>query len=153
MSSPSPPRYDAQGILRLEDEECWRFLEHHWLGRIALIHLGHPAVFPVTYVVDAGSIVFRTGPGTKLALAATGAPAAFEVDEASKLLETGTSVVVHGNLREVTDRIERARLAQLPLRTWAPGDRDHFVRVEPRSVSGRRLEGSRTDDGLGADGG
>jgi nitroimidazol reductase NimA-like FMN-containing flavoprotein (pyridoxamine 5'-phosphate oxidase superfamily) len=154
MGTPSAAdRRDPHGILRMDDHECWRFLERHWLGRVALIHLDQPAVFPVTYVVDRGAIVFRTAPGTKLALAAIGAPAAFEVDEASKLLETGASVVVHGNLREVTDRAERARLGQLPLRTWAPGDRDHFVRVEARSVSGRRLGKPRTEDGLAADGG
>jgi nitroimidazol reductase NimA-like FMN-containing flavoprotein (pyridoxamine 5'-phosphate oxidase superfamily) len=106
----------------------------------------------VGYVVDGRSIVFRTAPGTKLALAAIGAPAAFEVDEASKLFETGTSVVVHGNLHEVRDKAERLRLADLPLRTWA-GGRDHFVRVEARSVTGRRLGRSSAEDGLAADGG
>ena len=154
LRTQEPPRYDdPQGILRLDEAECWRFLARHWLGRVAVIHFDQPEVFPVTYVVDDGSIVFRTGPGTKLVLAATGARAAFEVDEASKLLETGTSVVVHGNLFEVTDPDERLSLAELPLRTWAPGDRDHFVRVEARFVTGRRLGRRRTDDGIAADGG
>jgi nitroimidazol reductase NimA-like FMN-containing flavoprotein (pyridoxamine 5'-phosphate oxidase superfamily) len=146
-------RHDAQGILRLDEAECWAFLAHHWLGRVALVHMGEPTVFPVSYVVDGDSIVFRTAPGTKLARAAVGAPAAFEVDEASKLFETGTSVVVHGTLREVRDKAERLRLADLPLRTWAPGDRDHFVRVEARSVSGRRIGRPGLEEGLDADGG
>ena len=145
-------RRDALGLLRLSEDECWRFLARHWLGRVAVVHMGHPTVFPVGYVVDARSIVFRTAPGTKLALAAIGAPAAFEVDEASRLFETGTSVVVHGNLHEVRDKSERLRLADLPLRTWA-GPRDHFVRVEPRSVSGRHVGGGGPEDGLAADGG
>jgi hypothetical protein len=54
-------------------------------------------------------------------------PVAFEVDEATEMFETGTSVVVHGRRHEVTDRDEIARLGRLSLHTWAPGDRDHFV--------------------------
>lgn len=145
--------HDAQGVRCLDEDECWEFLAHHWLGRVALVRLGMPSVFPVTYVLDGRSIVFRTAPGTKLARAAVGASTAFEVDEASKLLETGTSVVVQGNLREVHDHAERLRLSALPLRTWAPGERDHFLRVEPLSVTGRSLRPIRLADGLGADGG
>lgn len=146
-------QYDAQGVMCLDEDECWEFLAHHWLGRVALVHIGKPIVFPVTYVLDGRSIVFRTASGTKLARAALGAHTAFEVDEASKLLETGTSVIVHGNLTEVRDRAERLRLSDLPLRTWAPGERDHFLRVEPSFVTGRRLRPVRLADGLGADAG
>ena len=146
-------RFDAQGVLRLEEDECWRFLAKHWLGRVGLVHLGQPMVFPVGYVIDRGSVVFRTAPGTKLTLAGVGVPAVFEVDEASKLFETGTSVMVHGTLHEVTDRRERERLGWLPLRTWAPGDRDHFVRIEAHSVTGRRIGRPHLDEGLHADGG
>ncbi|MET0902575.1 MAG: pyridoxamine 5'-phosphate oxidase family protein [Acidimicrobiales bacterium] len=146
-------RFDAQGILRLDEDECWRFLKRHWLGRVGLVHLDQPMVFPVSYALDGRAVVFRTAPGTKLSLAGVGVPAVFEVDEASKLFETGTSVMVHGALHEVTDRGERERLSWLPLRTWAPGDRDHFVRIDPHSVTGRRIGRSHEDEGLGADGG
>jgi nitroimidazol reductase NimA-like FMN-containing flavoprotein (pyridoxamine 5'-phosphate oxidase superfamily) len=145
--------HDAQGLIRLGEEECWRFLARHFLGRVAVIHLDNPMVFPVNYALDGRSVVFRTAPGTKLALAAAARVAAFEVDEATELFETGTSVVVHGSLREVTDPDERRRLAALPLRSWAPGDRDHVVRVEPAWVSGRQIPMHHHDDGVTADGG
>ena len=146
-------RFDAQGILRLDEDECWRFLARHRLGRVGLVHFNQPMIFPVSYALDGHAVVFRTAPGTKLTLAAIDVPAVFEVDEASKLFETGTSVMVHGTLHEVTDRAERVRLGSLPLRTWAPGDRDHFVRIDPHSVSGRRIGHAHADEGLGADGG
>ena len=82
-----------------------------------------------------------------------GVPAVFEVDEASKLFETGTSVMVHGTLHEVIEPKERERLSWLPLRTWAPGDRDHFVRIDAHSVTGRRIGRAHAEEGLGADGG
>jgi hypothetical protein len=146
-------RLDDQGLIRMDDEECWRFLARHYLGRVGLTHFGNPMVFPVHFALDGRSVVFRTGPGTKLRLAATGTLVAFEVDEATELFETGTSVVVHGTMYEVTDRDEIERLRHLPLRIWAPGDRDHFVRVEPEQVTGRQIPMHHRADGLDADAG
>lgn len=144
---------DAYGLIRLGEDECWTFLARHFLGRVGLVHMEHPMVFPVNYALDGRSVVFRTASGTKLATAAAGRTVAFEVDEASELFETGTSVMVHGTMREITDPGERARLALLPIRVWAPGNRDHVVRIEPRWVSGRRIPLHHHDDGLTADGG
>jgi nitroimidazol reductase NimA-like FMN-containing flavoprotein (pyridoxamine 5'-phosphate oxidase superfamily) len=144
---------DDYGLLRLDEDECWDFLAKHVLGRVAVTHMEHPMVFPVNYALDGRSVVFRTAPGTKLALAGARCPAAFEVDEANETFETGVSVMVHGTIGEVNDRDERERLERLPLRHWAPGDRDHFIRIAPRWVSGRRIAAHQHDDGLSADGG
>jgi nitroimidazol reductase NimA-like FMN-containing flavoprotein (pyridoxamine 5'-phosphate oxidase superfamily) len=152
MSDDDPRRFDPQGMVRLDPRECWRFLERHWLGRVALVHMDQPMVFPVSYAVDGQTVVFRTAPGTKLSLAGVGIQVAFEVDEASELFETGTSVVVHGTMREVKDRAERLRLSSLRLRTWAPGDRDHYVVITPSFVTGREIP-HRPPDALGADAG
>lgn len=146
-------RLDDQGLIRMDEEACWRFLARHWLGRVGLIHLDNPMIFPVNYALDERTIVFRTAPGTKLRLSAVGVRVAFEVDEATELFETGTSVVVHGSLHEVTDRDELARLRRLPLRTWAPGDRDHFVRIDADYITGRQIPMHHHDDGLDADAG
>lgn len=144
---------DAYGLVRMSDDQCWAFLDVHHLGRLAVVDQGQPMVFPVNYALDGRSVVFRTSPGTKLTAAALGRDAVFEVDEASELFETGASVMVHGTVREVTDRDERQRLQRLPLRTWAPGGRDHLVRVEPRWLSGRRIPLQGRGDGLHADAG
>lgn len=146
-------RFDEHGLIRMGDEECWHFLARHYLGRICLIHLDNPMVFPVNYALEGRAVVFRTAPGTKLSLSATGTRVAFEVDEATELFETGTSVVVHGTMHEITDRDEIERLRSLPLRTWAPGDRDHFARVDPDYVTGRQIPMHQHDDGLDADAG
>lgn len=109
--------FDDQGLIRMDEEGCWRFLARHYLGRVGLMHLDNPMVFSVNYALDGRSVVFRTAPGTKLRLAATGVRVAFEVDEATELFETGTSVVVHGALHEVRHRDELERLRRLPLCT------------------------------------
>jgi nitroimidazol reductase NimA-like FMN-containing flavoprotein (pyridoxamine 5'-phosphate oxidase superfamily) len=141
---------DASGIIRLDEDECWRFLAKHSLGRLGVVHLQNPMIFPVNYALDGRSVVFRTAPGTKLTMATNTPLVVFEVDEADPLFETGASVMVHGTMGEVTDRDERSRLAHLALRAWAPGDRDHIVRVEPNWVSGRRISPRLPGDGVDA---
>ena len=144
---------DQVGLLRLSEEACWRFVERHHLGRVGIIHFDRPLIYPVNYAVDGHIVIFRTAPGTKLVSAALGEVATFEVDEADPLFESGTSVMVHGHLHEVTDPKERARLLRLPLHPWAPGDRDHVVWIEPDWVSGRQIVGRTVADGVAADGG
>ncbi len=131
---------DLLGLERLDHDECWAFLADHNVGRVAAVQFGRPIIYPVNYALDEHSVVFRTAPGAKLTAAALGKPVAFEVDETDARFESGTSVIVHGSLREVTDQEERARIEALDLRPWAAGDRDHIVRVEPSWVSGRRIE-------------
>lgn len=132
-------RFDHLGLVRMDEEACWQFLAQHNLGRVGLVHLASPMIFPVNYALDGQSVVFRTGPGTKLTLAAIGVRVAFEVDEADEAFESGTSVVVHGTLHEITDREELARALDLSLRAWATGDRDHFIRVSAERLTGRQF--------------
>ncbi len=147
------PQHDALGLIRLSDDDCWRMLSHYSIGRVGVVHGGAPMIFPVNYAVDGRSVVVRTAPGTKLALARFNTPAVFEIDDAFDALETGFSVMVHGTLRSVDDPDECARLQALPLRAWAPGDRDYFVRLVPEWLSGRRIPPHMEADGLGTDAG
>lgn len=142
----------VDGLERLDEDECWRLLECHGLGRVAIIHFDRPDIHPVNYAVDGRTVVFRSAPGTTLTMSASGATAAFEVDEADALFESGASVAIHGHLENVVEPAEIERLSRLPLRTWSTRA-DHFVRVVPDWVSGRRLVPPLPADGLGADGG
>jgi nitroimidazol reductase NimA-like FMN-containing flavoprotein (pyridoxamine 5'-phosphate oxidase superfamily) len=123
----------------LGEEECWRLLGAHHLGRLALVDAKGPVIVPVNYVLDREAPVFRTDPGSKLDAAVEAAPVAFEVDAADEATRTGWSVVVRGVLAEVTDPGDLERLRALPLYPWAPGDMARYVRVRPASVSGRRI--------------
>ena len=53
-------------VTELTAEECWQLLASHEVGRLATTAGGVLDIFPITYVVDNESLVFRTGPGTKL---------------------------------------------------------------------------------------
>lgn len=62
--------------------ECLELLGGSHLGRLAFIDsVGVlPIIVPVNYLTHDGSVVFRAGPGAKLAAAVRGAPVVFEGD-------------------------------------------------------------------------
>ncbi|MGH3419974.1 MAG: pyridoxamine 5'-phosphate oxidase family protein [Streptosporangiaceae bacterium] len=52
---------------------------------------------------------------------------------------TGWSVTAIGPSREVTDPEEIGRLQEIGLTSWAPGAREHFIRISPVMLTGRYL--------------
>ena len=61
-------------------DECWKHLASSYIGRLAVIHGTTPEIFPVNFVPIERTLVFRTGPGTKLRSLLEGRPVAFETD-------------------------------------------------------------------------
>jgi uncharacterized protein len=131
---PRPARWQE-----LTKTECFELLASEHLGRVAVTDDLGPVVFPVNYVLDRHTVVFRTEPGTKLHAAARGSRVCFEVDRADAVARTGWSVIVRGEITEVTDRAELGRLRRLPLQAWAPGARECYVRILPAVLTGRRI--------------
>ena len=139
MSAPAPADPRPGQIQELTRSECFELLAREHLGRLALTDDWGPVVFPVSYVLDRHTVVFRTEAGAKLHAASRGARVCFEADGADAAARTGWSVIVRGEITEVTDPAEVARLAALPLRLWVPGARDHYLRVLPAVLTGRRI--------------
>jgi uncharacterized protein len=83
--------------------------------------------------------VIRTDHSGKLAAAVRGAVVAFEADQLDLAMQSGWSVTAIGPSTEVTDPDELARLRTIGLTSWAPGERDHFIRISPVMLSGRHL--------------
>lgn len=129
------------GLETLSPEECLELLTFKsFVGRVAfVVEGGHPIILPVNYVVDKGSVVFSTAPGTKLSYLADGAFVAFEVDSHRPLYHTGWSVLVQGTAREVTDPGEVDLLQRGPLESWAVPTASHWIRVSIDDISGRRI--------------
>jgi uncharacterized protein len=131
--------FDSSGLEVLSREDCLRLLAATPVGRIVFTRHALPAVEPVNFVLDRETIVIRTGISSKLVVAASNAVVAFEIDEIDIDNHSGWSVTVVGHAEEVHDPHERQRLAGLPLRPWAGGERDHFIRIQVELVSGRLL--------------
>jgi uncharacterized protein len=131
----------ANPVSKLTTSECKQLLDEHHFGRLAFVEqVGvMPMIIPVNYLVYGGKIVFRTDPGAKLTAALHGAPVAFEVDGIQKQQQVGWSVVVQGHVQEVTETTELDELRKTPLVAWASGAKEHYVRINPGRVSGRRI--------------
>ena len=81
----------------------------------------HPDIFPINYVVDRGTVVFRTAEGTKLAAAVLGRGVAFEVDGFDDAAGEAWSVVIKGHAVEIERMHELFDALDLPLFPWHAG--------------------------------
>ncbi|MGW4806200.1 helix-turn-helix domain-containing protein [Kitasatospora sp. NPDC004272] len=126
-------------LVRLTEEECWEKVDARGVGRIALPGDPEPAVFPVNYTVDRGSVVYRTHEHGAAA-AAPGTAVSFEVDRIDDHRHTGWSVLVTGTAERIEDHGTLQRLMRdLAVQPWAGGPRTLWIRIRPTSVSGRRI--------------
>ncbi len=130
---------DGSALHRLSRDECLTLMASVPVGRIIYTRRALPAVELVNFALDHGDIVIRTDRSGKLAAATRGAVVAFEADQLNLDTLSGWSVTAIGPSSEVTDPEELARLRTIGLRPWAMGTRDHFIRISPVMLNGRRL--------------
>jgi hypothetical protein len=130
---------EDEGLELLEEAECWALLADGSVGRVGVTVGTVPAIFPVNFVIDGTSIVFRTGPGTKLAAAADKTLVAFECDQVDPITHGGWSVLAVGVATRVTVAEQIVRLSDLGVSAWPGGTRDQLIRILVEFVSGRRI--------------
>jgi len=125
------------GVTILPVHECWDLLASAALGRLVTSVDGEPEIFPVNYVVQHHSVLFRTADGTKLVSAAINNRVLFEADDHN--VAEGWSVIVKGRARTLRsdEELEEAERAQLL--PWTASAKTHYVRVVPEMVTGRRF--------------
>ena len=126
------------GVTHLEVNACWALLRSHEVGRLAVSIADRPEIFPINYVVDHGTVVFRTAEGTKLA-GAVQRDVAFEADGYEPDTGEAWSVVVKGRGEEISRGHELLDTADLPLFPWHAAPKQRFVRIVPDEISGRRF--------------
>jgi nitroimidazol reductase NimA-like FMN-containing flavoprotein (pyridoxamine 5'-phosphate oxidase superfamily) len=132
-------RTDHLGIEMLETHACWELLRSADVARLAVSIGDHPDIFPVNFIVDHGTVVFRTAEGTKLAAAVLGRSVAFEVDGYDAEAGEAWSVVLKGRATEIERMQDVFDALDLPLFPWHASPKHRFVRIEPDDVSGRRF--------------
>lgn len=124
-------------VTRLDEDEAWQLLGSAQVGRLATVIERQPDIFPVNFVLDDQTVVFRTAEGSKLLQLIVNAGVAFEVDQWDA--GSGWSVVVKGHAEEVTDADDLARVEDLPLQPWVPTVKTHFIRITVEQIDGRRF--------------
>lgn len=137
MRSLSDMSYTHGTVSVLPESECWDLLASVPLGRLVTSADGRPEIFPVNFEVDRRAILFRTAQGTKLVGAVMNEQVLFEADHHSA--EEGWSVIVRGVARVLRTDEELENARRTGLRPWTSPSKDHFVRIRPTSVTGRRF--------------
>lgn len=136
---PQTHQWLPDGMEELSVAECWSLLRREEVGRLAVSIADHPDIFPINYMVDGESIVFRTAAGTKLAASILGKGVAFEIDGYNAVAGDAWSVVVKGYAREIEHMLEYFDADDLPLFPWHAAVKPNIVRVTPDIISGRRF--------------
>ncbi|QOD05063.1 pyridoxamine 5'-phosphate oxidase family protein [Pseudarthrobacter sp. BIM B-2242] len=139
--SPSPEGSDA-GTRRLAPDACWELLAESVVGRLAVIVEQRPKIFPINYVLDGKSVVFRTAAGTAF-WGSVGQDIAIEADGYQADSQSAWSVVVSGQAHVIVAPEQIAAVDALGLEPWQSGEKHNYIRLTPGSVTGRRFHTTR----------
>ncbi len=133
------------GMELLTEAQCWDLLGSEVVGRLAVAPGGRPDIFPVNYLASAGTILIKTGEGSKLASVAVNQAVAFEIDGYEPADNHAWSVVLLGTARMIEADDETVQLEDLPLFPWNTTPKYHYIEITPKQVTGRRFvaEGRR----------
>ena len=136
----------------LDEAECMRLIAAGGIGRLCFSGQFDLTVLPVNYVLHDGAVLFRTAPQgttdqdlrTGIGIPEAEFRVAFEVDDFDTRTREGWSVLIQGPAHHLDSASERAEAEAAGLHTWAGGDRDHFIRITPARVTGRRIRRSQS---------
>lgn len=143
--SQRPAGSARRALEEMDEAECLRMISPGGVGRIAFTGRFGPMVLPVGYKLHEGTIVFLTAQDSpteedlRTGIAHAEYHVAFEIDEFNIVDRVGWSVMVQGSVHHVDSAAERASLLRAGVEAWPQGEREHFIRITPLHISGRRI--------------
>jgi uncharacterized protein len=130
---------EPRGMEVLSEDECRRLLHGAHVGRLGFTYRSLPVVLPLNILVQDDEIIFRTEAVSILSAAIAGDVACIEVDNHELLDHVGWSVLATGRLREIEDPDRLAEVERLPVPTWRPMGRPHYLSLGVEMLAGRRV--------------
>jgi nitroimidazol reductase NimA-like FMN-containing flavoprotein (pyridoxamine 5'-phosphate oxidase superfamily) len=127
--------FGSGALTELREDECWDLLRTQTVGRVGWQGSDGLTIVPVNYVVDERAVVIRTAPYTELGREGSIQEVAFEVDELDPIARSGWSVLVRGRRRLDPEAYGTTPRPDV----WVGGSRWLVLRIEARTISGRRL--------------
>ena len=121
----------------LSEDESWSLLSSVSLGRLITNLGGQPEIFPVNFVTQRRTVLFRTAQGTKLFSAVMSDRVAFEADDHTAA--EGWSVIVKGRAHLLSANTEILDAEEAPLLSWPATLKPIYVRVIAMEITGRRF--------------
>lgn len=128
---------DTQPVMALGDDDSWNLISAVHLGRLVTVVDGRPEIFPVNFVVQRRTVLFRTAEGTKLFGAVMNDQVLFEADDHNVV--EGWSVIIRGTAKVLFGADEIQDAEQGGLYPWIATQKLRFVRVTPDEITGRRF--------------
>ncbi len=128
---------EDQPVTVLSEDESWQLLASQALGRLVTSLDGQPEIFPVNFVVQRPTVLFKTAEGTKLFGAIMNDRVAFEADDHG--LDEGWSVIVKGPAHVLVTHTEIEEAERAQLLPWTATLKLRYVRVVASEISGRRF--------------
>ena len=132
-----PMAIEQGPISVLDDKEAWNRLSSVALGRLVTSFGGQLEIFPVNFVTQNGTVLFRTAEGTKLFTTVMNEKVLFEADDHTA--DEGWSVILRGTARMLTSAEEIHDAEGAGLMPWVPTEKLRFVRVTPTEISARHF--------------
>ncbi|OBF21725.1 pyridoxamine 5'-phosphate oxidase family protein [Mycobacterium kubicae] len=129
----------------LTEEASWNLLSSVALGRLVTSFAGEPEIFPVNYVVQGRTVLFRTAEGTKLFSAVANRAVVFEADDHN--VEEGWSVIVRGRAQLLKNDADIQQAERAQLLPWTATHKPHYVRISPSEITGRAFKFGPEPDG------
>ncbi|HXQ43502.1 MAG TPA: pyridoxamine 5'-phosphate oxidase family protein [Acidimicrobiales bacterium] len=123
----------------LDPGDCRDLIRPGGVGRIVFCESRGPVALPVNFRVLDGDVVFRTAALPELTSTEGLGTVSFEVDHIDEALAEGWSVLVSGVGHVITDASELRQAEATGVAPWAGGERDLYIRIVPREVTGRRI--------------
>lgn len=145
----STPSHDGDGqarraqgmaaIRQLDADECISLLSQHEMGRVAFVSDDVPVILPVNYVLDGNSIVsepIQVRSWRRSPCAAWHSRSTVGGDS------DAWSVLAQGFAREITDALGTRYdvLRSLAIPVQVPGDKEYWIAIDIRELSGRRIQ-------------
>ena len=128
---------DGEPMTVLSEDESWHLLASMALGRLVTSVEGQPQIFPVNYVVQRRTVLFRTAEGAKLFTIVMNSQVAFEADDHN--VSEGWSVIVKGRAEVLNTDAEIQEAEGAQLLSWTAMSKRRYVRVIPSVITGRRF--------------
>ncbi len=132
-----PMAIEQDPITVLGDSDAWNLLSSVALGRLVTSFGGQLEIFPVNFVTQNQTVLFRTAEGTKLFTTVMNEKVLFEADDHT--VAEGWSVIVRGTARVLSSSEEIREADKAVLMPWVPTEKLRYVRVTPSEISARRF--------------
>lgn len=127
----------TEPITVLSESESWDLLGTASLGRLVTNFAGEPEIFPVNFVVQGRTVLFRTAGGTKLFSAVGNRTVIFEADDHN--VAEGWSVIVRGRAQLLKSDNDIQQADKAGLYPWVATAKPNYVRITPNDITGRRF--------------